>query len=132
MNGYNYCIFSFADSTLAQSNGSVADCRLEGSVLGSAERDVANAEPSKSEQHSQDAVQPGMLQILANLPQQGNCSCFMPKGLRISHSCPFIFTHNVLYCQCQLLFCAAFAQLDSLSVPLRILLGFAYVSFVAI
>ncbi|DBA81505.1 TPA: hypothetical protein ACH3X1_007281 [Trebouxia sp. C0004] len=32
--------------------------RLEGSVLGSAERDVANAEPSKSEHHSQGAVQP--------------------------------------------------------------------------
>ena len=77
MKGYDYCIYSFANFPFPQSHKFVANCRLEGSVLGSAERDMANAEPSKSEPHIQGAVQSGMLQVLANFPQRaiGAASC---------------------------------------------------------
>ena len=96
MTGYDYCIFSIASSTFAQSNGFVVDCRLEGSVLGSAERDMANAEPSKSEQHLQGAVQSGVPHILATLPQWAVAAASCMKTC--TYHTPAVLSLHTVFC----------------------------------
>ena len=93
---HDFCNSSFANFTFAQSNGFVADCRLEGSVLGSAERDVANVEPSKSEHNLQGAVQSGMPQIPVNLLQWAVAAASCMK-ICTDHS-PAVLSLHTMFC----------------------------------
>ncbi len=94
--GYDYRNSSFASSMFAQSNGFVADCRLEGSVLGSAERDVAIAEPSKSEHDMQGAVQSGMPRILEKLLQGAVAAASCMKTC--TYHTPAVLSLHTMFC----------------------------------